>query len=520
VRDVIVVGGGLTGAAVARDCALRGLSVLLLERDDWGGGEPGWLLRGAPRSAELDRASERLLADEVDSLTRIAAHLVRPCTVLVPVLRGERPEHMEAALDARGRTPARLDGAEARRVEPELSPWVDGALSVADSTVDLHRLCWATVLDAMRAGAEAFNHARVEALLREGGRVSGVRYRAVDGRRVEEPALAVVNAAGPWAPELVAMAGATLWLRPVRRMDVVYAQRLTGAVLSAEAVDGREVVLAPHGPATYMGGVTADHHGDLEAAEPQPEEVDHLVQAAERVFPAIRERRPARAAIRVQAALAPWGSPAGELTGRFEVVDHERTDSVPGLFTVVGGTPTLHRAVAERATDAVCGRLAMHKRCVTAAQPLPGATGDAPSARELAAMHGLTALAATRLVERHGTEAREVLVDARGGRLVCRCEALTEAELVHAARSEQVRTLADAFRRAGMAAGPCAGTACVERASEVVGEALGWSPSQCRDACREHQVAAWRGRAPVLDRWGWAQEELAYGIRRGWPGGL
>ena len=70
-----------------------------------------------------------------------------------------------------------------------------------------------------------------------------------------------------------------------------------------------------------------------------------------------------------------------------------------------------------------------------------------------------------------------------------------------------------------MAAGPCAGAACLERAAAVVGRELGWSTGQRREAWREQLAAGWRGRAPVLDRWGWAQEELAYGLRRGWPAG-
>src|SRR5205807_5453020 len=126
----------------------------------------------------------------------------------------------------------------------------------------------------------------------------------------------------------------------------------------------------------------------------------------------------------------------------------------------------------------------------------------------------ISALAAARLLRRHGCEAAQILEDARRGRLACRCEALTEAELSHAARHEQVRTLADAFRRVGLAAGPCAGAACVERAAEVVGRELGWSPGQRREASREFLAGLWRGRAAVLDRWGWAQEELAYGARR------
>jgi glycerol-3-phosphate dehydrogenase len=124
-------------------------------------------------------------------------------------------------------------------------------------------------------------------------------------------------------------------------------------------------------------------------------------------------------------------------------------------------------------------------------------------------------LAAVKLQSRHGSGAEKVLDGAPAGRIVCRCEPLTEAELAYAARREQVRTLADAFRRVGLAAGPCAGSACVMRAAEVIGRELGWSASQRFDAVREYVRGAWLGRAPVLGRSGWAQEELAQGAMRG-----
>jgi glycerol-3-phosphate dehydrogenase len=92
---------------------------------------------------------------------------------------------------------------------------------------------------------------------------------------------------------------------------------------------------------------------------------------------------------------------------------------------------------------------------------------------------------------------------------------MLEAELAYAARHEQVRTLPDAFRRVGLAAGPCAGSACVIRASEVVGRELGWSASQRLDAARDFIRGSWLGRAPVLHQTGWAQEELNQGALRG-----
>lgn len=520
----------MTGAGVARDLALRGLSVLLLEKDDWGwaGGASGWTLGdGAWRRLESDRAA----AAETGHLARIARHLVRRCATLVPVLPDDRVgiERLEAVMEVHDRLQPlralrphlRLTGDEARRLEPGLSPAVTAALAVEDWTVEPHRLVWANVLDAVRAGARALNHTEVESLLRDAGGVIGVRCRAADGQRLDARARMVVNAAGPWAPRVAAMAGgSSVRLRPVRTVQVVYDRRVGSFAIACPALDGRQVALVPFGDATFLGGRNDDYLGDLDVVEVRPDDVDWLLQAAKRVLPGIGDHRPVRAGASVVATPSAWGEPADDLTARFEVLDHERLDGVPGLVTVAGGALPLYRLLAERAADAVCTRLGVQTRSTTASRPLPGASGTPPPVHELTAEHGLSALAATRLLARHGTEAPDVLQDARRGRLVCRCEALTEAELAHAVRHEHVRTLADAFRRVGLAAGPCAGTACVERAAEVMGHELDWSAAQRREAARDFQVVAWRDRAPVLDRWGWAQEELTYGLRRGWPGTL
>jgi glycerol-3-phosphate dehydrogenase len=530
---VVVVGGGVTGAGLARDLALRGVSVLLLDKGDWGAGTSGassWMIHGGPRYLEFDWETTRLSCEDAGHIVRIARHMVHRCVFLLPVLPGDRHgiERLETAMEVYDRfqplkgshAHMRLSGHEARRLEPGLSPDVLAAVTMEEWGVDPHRLTWANVLDAVRAGARAQNHCRVEALLRDGGAVAGVRYRAPDGRRVEARARLVVNAAGPWAPEVAALAGAVVRLRPAKGIHVVYDRRLSPFALSAEAVDGRDLLLVPHGGVTFLGTTDDDYYGDLDALEVLPDEVDYLLQAAERVFPSIRRHRPVRATAGVRPTLFEWRPNEDDLSRRFELLDHERLDGVRGLLTIAGGKLSMYRLMAEVAADAVCERLAVRAECSTARRPLPGAAGVAPPVGELAGEHGLTALAAARLLERHGSEAAEVLQDPRRGRLTCRCESLTEAELAHAARHEQVRTLADAFRRVGLAAGPCAGGACLERAATVIGQELGWSPADCRDACREHVTASWRSRAPVLDRWGWAQEELAYGIRRGWPGGL
>jgi len=171
--------------------------------------------------------------------------------------------------------------------------------------------------------------------------------------------------------------------------------------------------------------------------------------------------------------------------------------------------------MAEETSDVVCRKLGHQAPCITATRPLPGSASDLEPAAELGHRFAIPALAAIKLQSRHGSRAGDVLDKSHAGRIVCRCEPLTESELAYSARHEQVRSLADAFRRVGFAAGPCAGAACVMRAAEVIGRQLGWSASQRFDAVREFVAGAWLGRAPVLGHSGWAQEELAQGALRG-----
>ena len=529
--DVIVVGGGVTGAGTARDLALRGLSVLLLEKDDWGGGTSGassWLIHGGPRYLTFDWQTTRLSCIDAGHIVRIAGHMVHRCVFLLPVLPGDRYglERMETAMEVYDRFQplklsnphSRLTPREALRLEPGLSSRIRGALTMEEWGVDPHRLVWANVLDATRHGAQAHNHSQVVGLVRDGQRVIGVRYRQC-GRVLEARARLVVNAAGPWVPEIAGMAGARVQLRPAKGIHIVYDRRLSNFAISAEAIDGRELLLVPHGPITILGTTDDDYYGNLDTGEVLPDEVQYLLQGMERSFPTIREYRPVRATVGVRPTLFAWRRYEDDLSRRHEVIDHEDRDGPAGLVTIAGGKLSMYRLMAEQTADRVCHRLGVEATSRTATSPLPGAETEAPLPRDLARAHGLSALAAARMLERHGCGAPDLLAGGGAGarRIVCRCEALTEGELANAARREQVQTLADAFRRVGLGAGPCAGAACLERAAEIVGRELGWSSGQRRQAVRDHLQLAWRGRSPLLDRWGWAQEELAYGARRGWP---
>ena len=526
-HDVCVIGGGVTGAGIARDLSLRGLSVLLLEKGDWGGGTSGassWMIHGGPRYLEFDWETTRLSTQDAGHIVTIARNLVYRVVFIIPVLPHDRNniERMETAMEVYDRFQPlkkahphrRLTADEARQAEPGLSPDVIGAVTMEEWGVDPHRLVYANVEDAVAHGARALNHTKVIDLIRDGGKVIGVSYRASDGSVSEARARVVVNATGPWSPEVSGMAGVAVRLRPAKGIHIVYPHRISNFSISAESIDGRDLLMVSHAGFTLLGTTDDDFYGDLDSVDVLEDEVDYLLQAFERVFPSIREYRPVRTTAGVRPTLYKWRRYEDELSREYEVIDHA-LQGVEGFVTIAGGKLSMYRLMAEETSDAVCRKLGHQARSTTATTPLPGSESDMESPAELARRCGIPALAAIKLQSRHGCRAEKVLDDARGGRLVCRCEPITEAELAYAARSEQVRSLADAFRRVSLTAGPCAGAACVMRAAEVIGGELGWSASQRFDAVREFVRGSWLGRAPVLGHAGWAQEELAQGAMRG-----
>ena len=310
------------------------------------------------------------------------------------------------------------------------------------------------------------------------------------------------------------MVGADVQLRPAKGIHIIYPHRISNFSISAESIDGRDLLMVSHAGFTLLGTTDDDFYGDLDSVDVLEDEVDYLLQAFERVFPSIRAYRPARTTTGVRPTLFKWRRYEDELSRRYEVIDHSR-DGAEGFVTIAGGKLSMYRLMAEQTSDMVCRKLGHEAPCLTATRPLPGNESELEPAAELGVRFGITALAAMRLQTRQGSNAAAVMDETRSGRMICACEPITEAELVHAVRHEQVRTLADAFRRVGLAAGPCTGAACVLRAAGVIGGELGWSASQRFDAAREFVRGAWLGRAPILGHSGWAQEELASGSLRG-----
>ncbi len=533
--DLAVIGGGANGTGAARDAALRGLSVALFEREDWGAGTTGHstrMIHGGLRYLLYDVPTTRASSIDAGHIREIAPHLTFRIPFLWPLYGGEGlfGEAKEALLSAYDRfAPAkhglkhvRLSAAEARRIEPGLAPAVAGALTLDEWGIDVYRLSALNALAARDAGAQLHAHTEVVELLRsgDGKTVTGVRARdlldGANGRSFDVEARVVLNAAGPWVPYVAAMADASTPLRPGKGVHVTFERRIGNFGMILEGVDGRTMFLVPHGAETIAGTTDSDYYGDPARADLEvgADDVAYIVEACARALPQARDWRVLRAWAGVRNTVFEWGVDSDDLSRRHETVDHAKRDGIDGLISIVGGKLASYRAQAEEAVDMVVARLGRPAAPArTAATPLPGAEPE-PDFVALAREIPLPPAALALVWRRVGSRIREVFEGAGPDDVapICRAEAVTAAELRHAVAVEGCRTLEDLRRHAHLATGSCDGLDCAAPAAHLMAELLGWSPEHARAELAAFLDRRWTERRPVLTGVALAQEELVRGM--------
>jgi glycerol-3-phosphate dehydrogenase len=516
--DVLVVGAGIYGAAIACDASQRGLSVAVVDRGDFGGATSFNSLKtvhGGLRSLQRGSLAEmRHFIRERRALFRIAPHLVQPLRFLIPtsrsLTRSRAAMRVALALNdlvARDRN-AGVDPAlhlprgrvvgfdEAARLFPGLdaseatggATWYDGQMYNAD------RVVLAFVQSAARAGAVPANYVEATAFLREGDRVSGIQARdTVSGDRFDVRASVTINAAGAWAPDL-ANGGGLQGGRPVRALlskAVNLVTRLPApACAIGNVVDGRFLFCVPWRGIAMFGTLHTAWNGAPDALSVTTGEVAAFLDDLNRAFPAA-QARPADVTLVHQGLLPMDGTKAGEVQlSKHSIVRDHRTEGAPGLITVVGVRYTTARQTAEEAVDsagAVLGRALPPSR--SAVTPLAGGdTGDLGRflAGARTASRTLTPASLDRLARSYGAEYTRVVAlveaDSTLARALSSSCAVTAAEVVYAAREEMAVRLSDALLRrteAGSAAHP--GAEAVQHAAAVMARECGWSEARRMD---------------------------------------
>ncbi|MCG8467606.1 MAG: glycerol-3-phosphate dehydrogenase [Gemmatimonadetes bacterium] len=439
--DVLVIGGGISGVAVARDAALRGYRTALVEAADFASGtssRSSRLVHGGLRYLEhfeLDLVFEA--SQERRTLLRIAPHLVRPLEFLFPIFEEGRvgKRKLDAgmwlydalALFRNIERHQMLEADELLEREPQLRR--DGLLGGAryyDAQVDDARLVVTTAIAALEAGAVALNRARVRGIETAGW--PGHRVRVEDeetGATIEADALTVVNATGAWAGRTLRLTDASrpVALSPSRGTHIHVPRGRVGhegAFIFEAPEDGRIMFVLPWRDDLTLIGTTDDfHEGEPEDVAPTPGDIAYLLDATNRLFPAARlaaaDVLSAWAGLRPLVAPAPdAGSDAGQVSREFEIHEDPK-----GLFTLSGGKLTSGRHMAEETVDRiervlVEADVTRGRSCDTAKRPLPGGgfrvlDGLREGIRERAALHDVPPASADRLTRAYGTRADRVL---------------------------------------------------------------------------------------------------------------
>ena len=371
--QVVIVGGGGTGGALAHDLVLRGLRVTLLERGELTSGTTGrhhGLLHSGARYAVNDPESAVECIAENRILRRIAPGSFEENGGLFVALTDEDMDYLPgflAGCAACGIPTRELRPAEALLVEPGLNPALKAAVWVPDATMDAMRLPLRFFATARLGGARLRPFTEVTGLLTSSRRVTGVvTLDHVTGAAAELGADLVVNATGPWCERLVAMAGAVVAVQPSPGVLLALCGRLCDLVVNRLHAAGDGDILVPQRGLSIVGtsAWTVTDPDDLEVPE---EHVAAMYREGARLVPAVASaaERAAWSAARPLIGAAGGGSGGRELSRTFRCFDHAVIDGVDGFVTITGGKATTLRAMAEAAADLVCAKLGVAAPCRT-----------------------------------------------------------------------------------------------------------------------------------------------------------
>jgi glycerol-3-phosphate dehydrogenase len=521
--DVIVIGGGVNGTGVARDCALRGISVALFERHDLAFGASGnssGMIHGGPRYLTQDPDVTYSSCLDSGHIQHVAPHLLFRIPFLMSVFRGKseaRAQAMLSAYDAffdvydryqplkRGKPHVRLTADDMRELEPGLADGVYGGVSFDEWGIDGARLCVANAVDAHERGAEIRVHTTVtDVLRRDDGRVCGVRYRdRMTGETGQRTSKLVVNATGAWAPITATLSGlapGAARIRPGKGIHVFLDRRLTNYAVLTQAIDDRQVFLMPWQNVSVLGTTDDDYYGDLDDVVATSDEVRYLFQAVARVFPSIWKARAIGTWGGVRPTLYEWGPNEDELSREHAIVDHAE-HGADGLYSMIGGKLASYRMFSEEMTDVIARRLHVRTACRTHVSSLPGGDENVDP-MTLVVDGGMEAVTATRLEYRHGSRSLRVLgrmlEEPREAAVVCPCEPVTEAEIRYVVLNEFARTVDDVARRTRLGLGACGGQRCAARCGRLVAALTGRSPETGLAMAETFLSAAARRRAPAV----------------------
>ncbi len=376
--QVLVIGGGLTGAGILRDLAMRGVRAVLFERRDLNAGASGanhGLLHSGGRYVMTDPASAEECVRENKVLKRIASGCVEDTGGLFVALEEDKDEFIAdfmSSADRIGLSAELADPKEVIEEEPSLHPQIKAAIRVPDASINPFLTTLANLEAAQSLGARVFFYTQVTSMERDGRRITRVEaIQPKTGEPVEVLAEQVVSAAGPWVDQIGALAGVDVRIAYSKGSLLITNSRLVDRVINRLRPPSDGDIVVP-GETVTITGTNSIRVENLDHLRTSASEVDCLVAEASKMVPALGTARFIRAYAGVRPlVLDDPGEADREITRTFTVFDHEK-DGLDNLVSVAGGKLTTYRLMAEKVVDRVCRRLGVKNPCRTAEVPLPG----------------------------------------------------------------------------------------------------------------------------------------------------
>lgn len=520
--DVVIIGGGATGTGIMRDCALRGIDCILLEKDDLASGTTGrnhGLLHSGARYAVTDQHSAKECIQENRILKDIARHCIEDTSGLFITLPEDDLDYQRTFINACGSADIDaepLTPQEALRLEPNANPALTGAVKVPDGTLDPFRLCASNVLDAKEHGARLFSHTQVTSLIRVRDQIIGVNcMHTGTGQIFQVFAHEVINAAGIWGQGICEYADLDIRMFPAKGSLLILDYRINNLVINRCRKPSDADILVPGDTISLIGTTSEEIEYDkIDDLHVTTKEVDLLLEEGIKLAPIMENTRVLRAYAGVRPLVSLGSDSSGRSISRgIVLLDHAERDGLQGFTTITGGKLMTYRLMAEQATDVVAKKLGNTTPCSTHQRPLPG---SAESPKQIRKSASIAKPVYESAIYRHGERAQAFLSEQpKSQTIVCECEMVTAGEIEYAIKKLDVRNLVDLRRRTRLGMGTCQGELCAYRAASLFEEYGNLSGYESGQLLVDFLEERWKGIKPIF--WGDAlrEAEFSYWIYEG-----
>lgn len=506
--DVLIIGGGVTGAGVMRDLALRGAHCLLIDKHDLCAGASGGnhgLLHSGARYVQSDPEAAIECQQEGEILKRIAPNCIEETEGLFVSVAGDDQDFAgkfpKLCAEA-GITYREISPLEAREIEPQLTPQLEKVFLVPDATIDPFRLALENVNHARQINQSNYlPHTQIIKFVIANGMIEkALCHDLKTGKDFYVHAKQFVNAGGAWAMDIAALAGCKdVNLLYSKGTLLVTTDRITKKVINRLRPPADGDILVPGGTVSVLG-TTSCRVEELEGVSPTVEEVNRNIEELAQIIPSLKTTRYIRAFSRVRPLLNSSSTVDDRnVTRGYALFDHQ-SQGVVNLCTITGGKLTTFRLMAEKTADLVAERLGISKACQTKTTPLPNGDGC-----------GWTEPGASPQYSYHNKDQEDIIL--------CECEMVTQAAvdqiITHSPGREKNMNLEAIALRSRIGKGPCQGSFCGIRLTSYLYDRGFYADSQGLNHMRDFLNERFKGQRPVI--WGsqMAQIELAEALHCG-----